>query len=75
MSIWSLTHQQSVCKRYHSDKHFLEFLPTRWRQICTAIDMEQNYATFTLCISAGLWRYPSTTGLSHRKFNPSFRSC
>ena len=25
MSIWSLTYQQSVFKRYHSDKHLLEF--------------------------------------------------
>ena len=25
MSIWSLTYQQSVFKRYHSDKHFSEF--------------------------------------------------
>ena len=32
MSVWSLTYQQSVFKRYHSDKHFSEFLPTRWRQ-------------------------------------------
>ena len=32
-------------KRYHSDKHFPEFLPTRWRQKSTGIDMEQNYVT------------------------------
>jgi len=25
MDIWSLTYQQSVCKRYHSDKHFSDF--------------------------------------------------
>ena len=25
-------YQQSVFTRYHSDKHFSEFLPTRWRQ-------------------------------------------
>jgi len=25
MFIWSLTYQQSALKRYHSDKHFLEF--------------------------------------------------
>ena len=35
-------------KRYHSDKHFSEFLPTRWRQKSTGIDMEQNYVTVTL---------------------------
>ena len=28
----SEAYQQSVFKRYHSDKHFSEFLPTRWRQ-------------------------------------------
>jgi len=38
--------------RYHGDKHFSEFLPTRWRQKSTGIDMEQNYATVTLCIAA-----------------------
>jgi len=43
MSIWSLTYQQSLFKRYHSDKHFSEFLPTRWRQKSTGTDMEQNY--------------------------------
>ena len=47
-----LTYQQSVFKRYHSDKHFLEFLPTRWRQKSTGIDMEQNYVTVTLCIAS-----------------------
>jgi len=35
MSTWSLTYQQSVFKRYHSDKYFSEFLPTRWRQKST----------------------------------------
>ena len=29
-------------KRHHSDKHFSEFLPTRWRQKATGIDMEQK---------------------------------
>jgi len=43
MSIWSLTYQESLFKRYHSDKHFSEFLPTRWRQKPTGTDMEQNY--------------------------------
>jgi len=27
-----------------------EFLPTRWWQKSTGIDMEQNYVTVTLCI-------------------------
>ena len=36
----------------YSDKQFSEFLPTRWRQKSTGIDMEQNYVTVTLCI----WR-------------------
>jgi len=35
---------------YHSDKHFSEFLPTRWQQKSAGIDMEQNYVTVTLCI-------------------------
>jgi len=43
-------YQQSVFKRYYSDKHFSELLPTRWRQKSTGIDMEQNYVTVTLCI-------------------------
>jgi len=58
MSIWSLTYQQSVFKRYHSDKHFSEFLPTRWRQKSTRIDMEQHDVTVTLCI----WHVSSRSG-------------
>jgi len=37
MSIWSLTYRQSVFKRYHSHKHFSEFLPTTWRQKSASI--------------------------------------
>jgi len=37
-------------KRYHSDKNFLDFLHTKWRQKSTGIDMEQNYATVIQCI-------------------------
>jgi len=45
----SLTCQQSVFERcHHSDKHFSEFLPTRWWQKSTGIDMEQKYVTVTL---------------------------
>ena len=47
MFIWSVTYQQSVFKRYRSDKYFSEFL-----QKSTGINMEQNYATVTLCITA-----------------------
>ena len=39
-------------KRYHRDKHFSDFLPTRWRKKSTGIDMEQNHVTVTLCILA-----------------------
>jgi len=52
MSILSVTNQQSVFKQYHSDKHFSEFLLTRWRQKSTGIDIEQNYVTVILCIAA-----------------------
>ena len=38
-------------KRYLSDKNFSDFLPTRWPQKSTGIDMEQNYVTITLCIT------------------------
>ena len=48
-SIWSLTYQQSVFKRYHSEKHFSEFLPTRRRQKSTGIDMELNYVSHAMC--------------------------
>jgi len=48
MSIWSPTYQQSVFKRYHSGKHFSEFLLTRWRQKSSGTDMEQNYVTVIL---------------------------
>ena len=43
-----LTCQQSVFKRYHSDKHFSQFLPTKWRQKSTGIDMEQHYVTVSI---------------------------
>jgi len=36
--------------RYHSDKHYSEFLPTRWQQKSTGINVEQNCITVTLCI-------------------------
>ena len=43
-------YQQSVFKRYHSDEHFSEFLPRKWRQKSAGIDMERYYVTVTLCI-------------------------
>jgi len=45
-----MTYQQSVFKCYHSGNHFSEFLPTRWRQKSTGIDMKQNYVTVTPCL-------------------------
>ena len=61
-----MTHryQQSVFKRYHSDKHFSQFLPTRRRQKSAGTNMEQNYVTvtppiatyiaWTVCVSVSL---------------------
>ena len=43
-------YQKSIFKRYYGDKHFSDFLPTRWRQKSTGRDMEQNYVAVTLCI-------------------------
>ena len=48
IGLWSPTYQQSVFKRCHSDKHFSEFLPTRWRQKYTRVNVEQNYVTVTV---------------------------
>jgi len=44
-------YQQTVFKRYHSDKHLSEFLPTRWRQKSAGIDSLWNKITVTLCIN------------------------
>jgi len=44
------TYQKSAFKRYHSDRHLSEFLPTRWRQKSAGVDMEQNYVTVTRCL-------------------------
>ena len=49
-----VTYQQSVFQHYHSGKHFPEFLPTRWQQKSTGIDMEQNYVTVTRVYSKRL---------------------
>jgi len=37
-------------KRYHTDKHVSQILPTRWRQKSTGINMEQNCVNVTLCM-------------------------
>jgi len=55
MSTLSLTHRQSVFERCHSDRCFSEFLPARWRQKSTSIDMEQNYVTAAPCIPMPLF--------------------
>jgi len=41
---------KNIFKCYLGDEHFKEFLPTRWRQKSTGIDMEQNDVTVTLYI-------------------------
>jgi len=46
-----MTCQQSVFKRYHSDKHFSQFyLQYGGKNQLARIDMEQNYVAVTLCI-------------------------
>ena len=49
-----MTWEQGVFKRYHSDKHFSQFFPTRRRQKSTGIDADQNCIAVALCI---LFRY------------------
>ena len=49
MSLWSLTGQQRVFKRYHSKK-VMRVLPTKRRRKPAGIDMERNYVTVTLSI-------------------------
>jgi len=52
--------------RYHSNKHFSELLPTRWRRQSTGIDKnkEENYVTVTLCIIIFVERRQSTEVLT-----------
>jgi len=50
MSIGSLTDQQSVFSAITPTNISQEFLPTRWRQKSTGMDMKQNYVIVTLCI-------------------------
>jgi len=44
--ISDLPTKRRLFKRYHGDKHFSQFLRTRWRQKSTG--MEQNYVAVTL---------------------------
>ena len=44
-------------------KTVITFLPTRWRQKLSGIDMEQNYVTVTLCILTGCILSSSIVGL------------
>ena len=46
-----MPYQQDVFKRCHSDKHFSEFYLQDDGKKTTGIDMEQNYATVTVCIT------------------------
>ena len=39
MSLWSLSCQQSVFKRYHSSKHFWKVLPIRWQRKPAGIEI------------------------------------
>jgi len=55
MSTWSLTCQQSVFKRYHSDKHFSEFYLQDGGKNQLA-DTEQYYVTVTLLLLIYSWR-------------------
>jgi len=71
MSTWSPTFQQSVFKRYHSYKHFSEFLPTRRRQKSTGIDVERNYVTVSVCIFEH-WKW-SAQGTGTVPFIPTTR--
>ena len=54
MIIWSLTYQQNVFTRYHSDNicQPQSFYLQDGGKKTTGVDMEQNYATVTLCIAA-----------------------
>ena len=51
--MWSPPYHRSIFKRYRSDRHFSEFLPTRWRQKLTGIDLEQKVSPL-LCIVRSL---------------------
>ena len=59
---------------YHSDKHFSEFLPTRWWQKSTGIDTEQDYVTVNLCIG-GYLRNDHRQTASEAENNPSDGLC
>jgi len=50
MSVWSLTWQQRVFKRYQSGKHFSEFYPQDGGEKTAGTGMDRNYVTVTVCI-------------------------
>ena len=66
MSVWSLTYRQSVFKRYHSGRHFSEFLPTKRRQKSVGIDMEQITS-----LSPYIYIYRWIKGIPHKDQIPS----
>ena len=49
--------RRGLFKRCYSDKHLLEFLPTRWRLKSAGIDMEENYVTVILYIQSDFISY------------------
>ena len=65
--------QQSIFKRCHSDKHFPEFLPTRWRQKSTGrlIDMEQITSLSPIGGGAGGGHRPPNDGRHHALWAPN----
>jgi len=67
MSIWSLTYQQSVFKRYHSDKHLSQLYLQDGCKNSLGIDMEQKYVTVTRCI--GPYRISLNTHVAAANFN------
>ena len=67
--ILSLTYQQSVFKRCHSDKHLPVFhlynmaMKINWYKL---LDMGQNCVTVTLCILAASMQCDTTSALQGR---------
>ena len=53
-SVWSLSCQQSVFQRYHSEKHLSRVLPTRWRRKPASIEITSLSPYVFQCCR--LWR-------------------
>jgi len=53
-SVWSLSCQQSVFQRYHSEKHLSRVLPTRWRRKPAGIEITSLSPYVFQCCR--LWR-------------------